>query len=165
MTTFFRPWVQSAIAVLTALVAMGWCAPSRALATCGDYVMSGHGATEPHESAPLPVFDASSRPLDHEALPPLLGSAFTARTLAKPAPCRQCPTSPGDAPCEGPWCSGSHQPMPVPPTTVDNVQDHWACWRSTTARDTGMQVGLRMPNDRLDRVHHVFPIFHPPRPI
>jgi len=119
----------------------------------------------PHEMPALPVFDVSNQPLDDEALPQMLGSARIARVLAMPAPCRQCPMAPGDTPCQGPWCSGSHLPMPVPPTTIDNVQDHWACWRSTGAHDNGEHVGLNLPHDQLDRVHHVFPIFHPPRPI
>jgi len=55
--------------------------------------------------------------------------------------------------------------MPVPASTVDNVNDNWACWWSSNAHQTGEQIGLQLLHDQQARVHHVFPIFHPPRPI
>jgi hypothetical protein len=160
-----HPWIRCAIAALAGLLVMGWCAPSRLLASCGDYVTSGHGRSAPHEMSPLPVFDVNTPLLDREGLPQMLNTAFAVRNLARPGPCQQCPMAPSDTPCQGPWCSGSHVPMPVLPSTIEHVQDHWACWGSAEANDPGEQVGLHVFQDQQDRIHHVFPIFHPPRPI
>jgi hypothetical protein len=54
--------------------------------------------------------------------------------------------------------------MPVP-TTANNVEDHVACWTAGDITCSGVQIGLHVLCDPLHRVHHIFPIFHPPRPI
>jgi hypothetical protein len=161
-----------AAATLAALLAMGWFAPSRALASCGDYVTitSGHAPSAHHQApaseptrAPLAVFDESIPPADRQPMALRLGGTFVAREPVLPAPCRQCPLRPGNAPCQGPWCSGNHVPMSVP-TTVDNVEDHAACGEGGEILGLGEQIGLQMLCDEQHRVNHIFPIFHPPRP-
>jgi hypothetical protein len=166
-------WVLRAVAAVAALLAMGWYAPSQALASCGDYVtitsghrLSGQHNQSPPSELPPPVFDESSRFADREAMSLRLGTTFVAREPARPSPCRQCPSQPSDAPCQGPWCSGNHLPMPVPvPTTANNVEDHVACWAAGDMTCSSEQIGLHVLCDQLHRVHHIFPIFHPPRPI
>ena len=55
--------------------------------------------------------------------------------------------------------------MPVPRSTADTVERTWACWSSTEAHAVGEPIGLQVLHNQQARVHHVFPIFHPPRPI
>jgi hypothetical protein len=166
-------WVGPATAAIAALLALGWCAPSRVLASCGDYVTTaserGHSAhhasppSAPSELPPLVVFDLTSRPGDREAMSLSLGSPYVVREPARPTPCQQCPLQPKNAPCQGPWCSGNPAPMPLP-TTVEPVEDHWACCSAEGILCSGEQIGLQMLDDQQDRIHHVFPTFHPPRP-
>jgi hypothetical protein len=158
--------VRRSVAALAVLLILGWFAPSRALATCGDYLtMRHHGGTEQSQ---LPLFangaSTQALPTDSELLQ-LLPHAPIRGETTRPVPCQQCPASPGEAPCQGPWCSGSHAPMPVPTAPVETSQDSWACWWSAQQAAQGQQLHRTMLDADLNRVHHVFPIFHPPRPV
>jgi hypothetical protein len=156
--------LQSA-AALVALLTLGWFAPSRALATCGDYLTMRHHSDTGQQIPALPVFDTGlpthGFPTDTE----LLRHELFRRETSRPVPCQRCPTAPGEAPCQGPWCSGNHAPMPVPTAPVENSQDPWACWWFAPLAAEGQQVHRAGLDAELNRVHHVFPIFHPPRPI
>jgi hypothetical protein len=136
--------------------------PSRAHASCGDYITMArdHDLSVVH-GAPQLVYDDNQ--VVPDALPHRL-SGLAQHEPAQPLPCRKCPAAPGQAPCQGPWCSGSHVPMPAPPTTTASVLDPWTLGGS-------LEVLEQVPADRSllaeqrGRVHHVFPVFHPPRPI
>src|SRR4051812_44069437 len=101
-------WVLRSAAVLTALVGLGWFAPSRAMASCGDYVTMTphHGDSVPS----LPSYDVAipAQFLPNDALLASAGGRLLHHATAHPLPCRRCPVAPGQAPCHGPWCSGDH---------------------------------------------------------
>jgi hypothetical protein len=84
---------------------------------------------------------------------------------APSSPCQRCPREPGKPPCRGPWCSDAPVPMPVPPSTVEHVEQQWACWWAAQRGADGEPMDLHVLRDDQDRIHHVFPIYHPPRPI
>jgi hypothetical protein len=153
-----RTWTAIAIA----LAASVWCAPSRALASCGDYITMtrDHGPFQA-PAAPQFVQNDSSR-LETEFVRDVLGR-LAQHVPAPSLPCQKCPVAPGQAPCQGPWCSGNHVPIPAPPTTVGPLQDAWACGFDVLAART--PVGVSLLAEQRGRVHHVFPVFHPPRTI
>jgi hypothetical protein len=158
--------VLRSAAVPVALLSLEWFAPSRVLATCGDYLTMRHHSDTAQQIPALPVFDTGlpTFPTEPE-LAQLLRHDLVRRETSRPVPCQQCPAAPGEAPCQGPWCSGNHAPMPVPTAPVENSQDPWACWWSATQGAEGQQLHRIVLDAELNRVHHVFPIFHPPRPI
>jgi hypothetical protein len=158
-----RTWVQYPAATLAALLALGWCAPTRALASCGDHVTIVRHRGDPLPNGFYPRTAANSLPTAREQLH--LGNNERVRNeTSRPVPCPQCPATPGQAPCEGPWCSGSHAPLPAP-TTVEHGQDHWACWWSALLFADAQRCAHNAIRDPLNRTHHVFPIYHPPRAI
>jgi hypothetical protein len=158
--------VLRSAAALAVLLILGWLIPSRALATCGDYLTMRH-----HADTGQPLFPAFGTGLSTQVLPAdsellqMLQDIGVRGETTRPVPCQQCPASPGEAPCQGPWCSGSHAPMPVPTAPVETSQDTWACWWSAHQAAQGQQLHRTMLDADLNRVHHVFPIFHPPRPV
>jgi hypothetical protein len=162
----FQSRISRLAAALAVFLTLGWFAPSRALATCGDYIaMSGqHGqhSTQAPEFAP-----EISTPGFHIAreLPQLLSEKSVRHDPVRPSPCRQCPAAPGQAPCQGPWCSGSHSPLTVPPTTVESPrQDNAVCWSMPCLGDAE-PITHAFLDEHAARIHHVLPIYHPPRSV
>jgi hypothetical protein len=157
----FRPvshrWLLVAAVAALVLCAHEALGVATARASCGDYVSVGgsHGQPDmaPHD-APRP-----SPHVDESGLPGSL-------THVRPAlPCSRCPAAPGKSPCQGPWCSNSPAPLPAPVTAGGAEPDGWACWWQEAGAPAPDMI-RRGPNDScFIRIHHVDPIFHPPRPV
>jgi hypothetical protein len=160
-------------AIALAMLAVGWFAPARATASCGDYVARTPGGSMPaHPEAPRLPDQVPDTPLDarliHFSTQLAGGDLLLNRVPARmPAPCVPCqgrPARPDAPPCEGPWCSGSHRPLTPPPSPVQRPHEQWP-WCGTGARpDASEALPHAGPHGQADRVHHVFPVFHPPRP-
>ena len=159
-------------ALITALLAAGWCAPATAHASCGDHVtiMPGHGPHFVREMASLRamISDASHSEGQPRSLAGsmLLGSRASAETTPRSAPCGRCPFSPAGperVPCRGPWCSGGPSPMNSPPTTAEGPCEQKALSGSALQPGHGVAMRLAFGQDQGWPVHHVFPIYHPPR--
>jgi hypothetical protein len=160
----FQSRISRSAAVLAALLTFGWIAPSRALATCGDYIaMPGHHG-QPAAEAPDFASGTPRRGVPAALeLPQLLSEKLVRTDTSPPQPCRQCPAAPGQAPCPGPWCSGSHSPLTVPPTTVEGPrQDNAVCWAAPRCSDSET-IPHAFLDEQVARIHHVLPIYHPPR--
>jgi hypothetical protein len=145
-------------------LALGLVAPSRVLATCGDYVtMARHQVG----SVPQPAVFEPETPkptvaVDRE-LPQMTGGKAVRLETSRPLPCRQCPATPGQAPCQGPWCSGSHRPLTVPTTTTPSPREDSAVCASMPRFGTSEPIAHAFLDDQAARIHHVLPIYHPPR--
>jgi hypothetical protein len=159
-----QSWARPLAVGVLALALLGWCAPLRSAASCGDYVTMtpGHGQPSGHEFA-MPLFNIVT-PHTDDAQPTgsLLASTRTPIAYPDLPPCQRCP---GKPPCRGPWCSGGPEPLPVPPSTVEQPQEQWAYWWLSHFGADHRRIALYLQSDTQDRVHHVFPIYHPPRPI
>jgi hypothetical protein len=166
-----RPTIQScarACAAVLAALAVGCVAPSRVLATCGDYIaMNAHGSpSEPHA---MPHWLPSNSVIAGHNAPPLRTAVLLPGegALPAPAPCGQCPGpsgSPFRVPCQGSWCSGSNAPMTPPTTVVEGPHDPWCLCCSAAILNHADTISHAFLRGHSDRVHHVFPIYHPPRP-
>ena len=163
-----RIWALTAVA---ALLTSGPFTPA-ARASCGDYVTISHGngPPAPHDR---PQHHSDGRGMPGQEGQP--GERFSARpahaldgpAAPRPSPCPRCPNQPaepGKAPCRGPACSHGPMPLPVPTTAGEGPQDHWACWQSLLGLAASESVERHCLRDRTGRVHHVFPVYHPPRP-
>src|SRR5579859_3289067 len=112
----FQSRVCRSAAALAALLALGLFAP-RALAGCGDYVTTGtHHAESVRPDSEHHAVVSVRRQQSTNELGPLMSESPVRHVNYGPAPCRQCPVTPGQTPCRGPWCSGSHNPLSVPLT-------------------------------------------------
>jgi hypothetical protein len=165
--------VRITAAIALAMLALGWLAPARAFASCGDYVsMTPHGSMPAHHDAPPPMVHDSVMPVSGswDPVPAWLagGDLLLNRVPARmPAPCVPCqgrPAAPDAPPCEGPWCSGSHRPLTPPPTPVERPHEQWPWCGAGAVPDDSGALPHAGPHGPADRVHHVFPVFHPPRP-
>jgi hypothetical protein len=145
-------------------LALSLVAPSRVLATCGDYVtMARHqGVSVPQPAVSAPEMPAATVAADHE-LPQLTRGKGVRLETSRPLPCRQCPATPGQAPCQGPWCSGSHSPLTVPATTAPSPREDSAVCDSLPRFGTSEPIAHAFLDDQAARIHHVLPIYHPPR--
>jgi hypothetical protein len=165
-----RPIMRSralTCAAILAALAVGCVAPTRGFATCGDYVtMNSHGS--PSEPRGMPRWlPGNSGMVGHNA-PPLRTAAILAGAgaMAAPLPCGQCPDrseSPARMPCQGPWCSGSNTPMTPPTAVVETLHEPWALCCSSAILSLGDSISHLFLRGHSDRVHRVFPIYHPPR--
>lgn len=161
-----QPRVLPLIAALAALGALGWCAPSRAAASCGDYVTMAHdrvSSIPPPVSPGLTILPAPDGITTNPAPP--------ARVTQNRGPlsrtCRQCPmrpSDPGGRPCRGPWCSGDPIPIPIaPPTVVESPGEPWALHGAVAAHKDVGPAPFASHAGQFARVHHVSSIYHPPR--
>jgi hypothetical protein len=159
-----RSWAVTLGALVAALAVEGWFAPA-AHATCGDYLAHPTDGAHPRHTMPRQQPGTPDMPGQHApAAVPFEASGEG--DVPEPPPCRRCPHepgTPGKAPCEGPWCSDNHAPPPAPPTTIERTSDHWACLWSLLRPGTPDRVWLAFLREQSMRVHHVFPIYHPPR--
>jgi hypothetical protein len=159
--------LKPAVLLVASLLVVGWSAPAPAWASCGDYV--SHGASPSNQSAavrsPLPEPDSTPLrrfPTSAELRGPgAIG--LIDREIAPVHSCRQCPSAPRRSPCHGPWCSGSHEPMHMPNTTIAPVIDDWACLWSSAICAAELPGVLSACRDRSSLAHHVFLVYHPPR--
>ncbi len=120
--------------------------PSVVRGSCGDYVT----VLSPTET-PMPHHDArpSTVPETQQSVPS--------------APCSRCPFAPNKDPCQGASCSGDQAPLVPPVTTVDRHHESWACWSGMLTPSRSDGVPVRRCSSPLLRIHHIDPIFHPPR--
>jgi hypothetical protein len=142
--------------LLAALLAVLWYAPLPAHASCGDYVTvaTPHGTKPAVHPSGMPQSGGPSRPPGTRGQQPSL------------PPCQQCPfrpAAPGNPPCQGPWCSGSHLPMAPPTTTVERSSEQCALCETVTLLSHPEPIPRAFLRDQADRVHHVSPIYRPPR--
>jgi hypothetical protein len=161
-----QSWARPFAAGVLALAVLGWCAPSRSAASCGDYLTMtpGHGQPSGHDSM-VPSFTIVSQRTDAQQTNSLLASPIAPIAYPELPPCQRCPQEPGKPPCRGPWCSGGPEPLPVPPSTAEQPQEQWAYWWLSHIGADHRRIALYLLSDTQDRVHHVLPIYHPPRPI
>jgi hypothetical protein len=153
--------------VALAALAAACVAPSRVQAACGDYLtMTPHGGTLNSHGI------TNSMPRDFGMREYGVAAPQTAAVLARdvaapaPVPCGQCPDgsgSPARVPCQGPWCSGSNAPLTPPTTVVETLQDPWGLCCSAALLNHADSISHAFLRGHSDRVHHVFPIYHPPR--
>jgi hypothetical protein len=149
-----RRRIRSSICGTLAILASLAAAPSVARATCGDYVsMPQHGQPSANHGFSFGGVISS--------LVPMGGAARGFGEM--PPPCRRCPAAPGKQPCQGPWCSDNHAPMTPPTTTSPSPHQEWALRSFSDLLDASAAIPLGFFRDHADRVHHVFPIYHPPR--
>jgi hypothetical protein len=151
---------------IVALLVVGWYAPTRSYASCGDYV-----TMQPHREyvtlQPSPTFDFGPRlNADAARLDP---GSFADRIDTTPAPARprcRCPYSPltpERVPCQGPWCSNSPGPLTPVPTSVEKPHEQWGLYAGDMAPGTSDPIPHRFLSDHAERIHRVSPIYHPPR--
>jgi hypothetical protein len=164
--------VRAAAGILSTLLAIGWCAPMTVDASCGDYLIrpSPNGPTVPHD-APRSAPDDFGMP-DH-GIPTGVWRPFTASSpklsphdVWLPRPCHRCPhnpVSPDERPCHGPWCSGIPSPMIPLPTSVERPYQQWAFAGSAPSPGESGPIPHAFLCKQANRVHHVFPVYHPPR--
>jgi hypothetical protein len=160
-------------AILASLAALGWFAPTRVEASCGDYVtIVPHGAVPMQHRMPIsghtPATQGQDIPTNFTPrhAPDRLGS--TQHVPLPSAPCRQCPfdpANPGNAPCQGPWCSGNHGPLTVPATTHESPREDSAVCGSVPRVGDAKPIPHAFLDDQAARIHHVVPIYHPPRSV
>jgi hypothetical protein len=162
-----RSWAFYPAATLAALLGLGWCAPMRALGSCGDYVtMSSHASSStPHS---IPYLRSGDFGTARHNAPPFETTAMGGDDVALPAPvpCGQCPErtgSPGRVPCQGPWCSGSNDPMTPPTSVVERPLDPWGLCCSAAILKRADSFSHTFLRGDSDRIHHVSPIYRPPR--
>jgi hypothetical protein len=53
--------------------------------------------------------------------------------------------------------------MSVPPTTVTTLQEPKALSGSALPSERSEPLALAVQRERTHRIHHVFPVYHPPR--
>jgi hypothetical protein len=129
-------WLRTLAGVLLALLVADVLAPARATASCGDYVMvQGYsGHNTPH-----------SRP-----------AAKPGRSVPDPEPV--------EAPCRGPNCSGSPAPLSLPiSTTTPDRHDQLDGLFAVATPPRFDSHALPQEEESCRLIHHVAPIFHPPR--
>lgn len=82
-------------------------------------------------------------------------------------PCDLCPNrpfAPGDAPCQGPSCSGNKLPQGVVPTTTIEVRDPPTMLFNWLAEATnGSQQAWLETNSLVRPIERTDSVFHPPR--
>jgi hypothetical protein len=54
--------------------------------------------------------------------------------------------------------------MAPPPTTAEVSHDPWALYGTVPLAGDPEPTAHALAGDAANRVHHVFPIYHPPRP-
>jgi hypothetical protein len=129
-------WVRFLAAVPLGLLLFGVIAPPQVHASCGDYVMvSGNSG---HTTAPQ-------------------------RAPAKPG--QSIPDNePVQTPCHGPNCSGNPAPLSVPiSTTTPDRQDQLDGLFILAIAPCCHSRALLIEEASCYRIHHVSPIYHPPR--
>jgi hypothetical protein len=91
------------VALPLCIAIAGWLGlwPSRAGATCGDYLLGGHGRF------------ASPAAMDQHFLK-FLEQAGS-------------PLEPAPGPCHGPHCSQDRHPLPLAPVQANGAPQDWAC--------------------------------------
>jgi hypothetical protein len=147
------------------VLALSLFAPARALAACGDHVTM---ARQPGDAVPLaPVYvPATPTPILSAArgAPELLAGQAIRHEMPRPIPCPRCPATPDQPPCQGPSCSGSQSPLTVPATTAPGPHDDTAvCWWSVPRFGDTDPIPYAFLDYQAARIHHVLPIYHPPR--
>jgi hypothetical protein len=160
-------YLRTAIAV--SLVIAAWHVPMRAQASCGDYVtMQSHRGGE---LAPGVSFLESIKPL-FQTLVQTSADEHADRlqpvTRPRSVLCQRCPYSPvtpGNLPCRGPWCSDGRAPIAPAPTTVERPLDQWGLCHGEIALGNSEAIPHEFLRDCAERVHHVSPIYHPPRSV
>lgn len=145
-----RTWspILTALAVLLVHTALG---PGVVHASCGDYVtVTVVGDGQPvRQHAPTAEVTTTGRGA------PQTGSI-------RPSPCSRCPMVPGKAPCQGPWCSGSHAPLVPPVVNVQYIVDPCICRRVILALEQSAAPSCAA--DATARgIEWIDSIFHPPR--
>jgi hypothetical protein len=155
-------------ALAAALVSIGCFAPTRAHASCGDYVTIGahHGAALDYGTPHVAIFGWST----HDVAAPSRAQRDEQPAVAAVAPvapaCGHCPLrphSPGNVPCQGPGCSSYPGPLATPPSIVETSGKQWGALELPTVLVEIGQIPHRYLSTLLDRVHHVVPVYHPPR--
>ncbi len=156
-------------AILATLVAVGWSAPSGVYASCGDYVtMRPHSDPSIEQTMPPPNPSESgvrgTVGISHLIQQPATGAGL-AESAPAPAPCRQCPyqPAPGRGPCRGPWCSGNSSPLAAPPSAAPRSVEQADLFQLAAlpaAHDLVLHAYL---SGHADAIHHIVPIYHPPR--
>ena len=151
-------------AMAIAAMAVGLCAPSPVFGACGDYVtMHGHGEVSPSPPINL-VAHPDREPPTPQVVPAwLYRQSLLGQIAVHAAPCRRCPVTPTNLPCQGPWCSGSDLPMPLSPSMEAPVIDPWACWCRTELWASPSRAAFYCDPTSSGRVHRATAIFHPPR--
>jgi len=167
-----RSWVLLAAATLAATALGDWLAPSRACASCGDYLtilpgdgpsMVGHGVLT-SKTQWLGTHGQGSLAISRESASQAEAIAASVRALPKPLPCQRCPFAPeGNVPCEGPWCSANQVPTTAPTIVLEHIQKNLACWRTAFVNDQRASASHLHVFDTQAPVHRCDPIFHPPR--
>jgi hypothetical protein len=148
-------------ALLAALLAAAWLVPASVQASCGDYLtMLQHSDSPVHFAA-----SETSPGTPPNSLPQTQVKNAAPSELPLRHPCERCPRNPGrpgNIPCQGPSCSGNSNPVTLPTTTAETPRDRAIC---TTPRWLGEPEAIpcALLREHAHRVHHAFPIYHPPR--
>jgi hypothetical protein len=148
-------------------LALGCFAPSRALASCGDYVTMHSGGVAMDHAILDPI-----APLRYGlAVSPSDGDARTLERSdpAPIAPCGRCVPNreaPGPLPCQGPWCSrGQSQPTDLPTTASPKPREQQAAHLPVPRLGVSGPVLEAALCARVTRIHRIEPIYHPPRSV
>jgi hypothetical protein len=161
-TNQFRAYYRTAILIL--LAALGWFAPSRVQATCGDYLTVGtavhHMPAISGRDVQMPAHAFTTDSFHSQTL----DARNYVQTPIPASPCR-CPADPGKAPCRGPLCSGSHSPLNVPPTTVEGPRNDGAAGWPLPRFGDFEPLTHAFLDVKPARIHHVLLIYHPPRSV
>jgi hypothetical protein len=161
--TAFQPWACVRAAIVVSLAVLGWFVPAQSFASCGDYVTMVPHTTPAQQGSPPPV--TGSPAPSHDAISQVHEQMLGTQEFAQPAPCRRCPsrpTQPGK-PCQGPWCSNQNSPLSVPPSTSPAPRDDNGVCAPTAQPSDSEAISHDLATNRAARVHHVFPIDHPPK--
>lgn len=129
-------WPRFLAGALFAILVSGVVEPPRAGASCGDYVM----------------VNGQSR---HNSEPP--------RPESKPVRGEQ-DNEPAKVPCPGTDCSGNPAPLSLPVTSVNNHRhDQSDCLVTSGVPSSFGDWEFLTEANRWHRIHHISPIYHPPR--
>lgn len=162
--------VRWSIAILAAVVVAELLMPDRALGSCGDYVtIAPHGGVAIQAGEPGPKdAEPASAPLQTRDSPFALAPA--AEMPSRPiewAPCRRCPAHSGTPmrqPCHGPWCNGDRSPLSPPPSApIEPAPEQAALSADSNRLRDAEHIALDFLRERVHRIHHVSPRYHPPR--
>jgi hypothetical protein len=164
--------VRWTVAILGAALVAQLLAPVRAVASCGDYLtMHSHQGVAVLPRDRLPGWLKSEIPEVDDlpmliAIGPLNAVALHSHRAVDSVPCSRCPANtglPGQPPCQGPWCQSSPGPLTPLATPVERLRDQAALCVDLQILGDSEPVPHGKVRDRVQRIHHVSPRYHPPR--